>query len=123
MAVLLAALAMFESGNDDLARGKDGEVSRYQILKSVWHNHTPSRAYDSKEIGETVARAELTKRIDNFVRETHRLPDYREVYALWTKPSMLRNVRFNVDRMPQYIRKRCSRFKNLAQEIAQQRLP
>ncbi|MEI6076728.1 MAG: hypothetical protein WCS94_14190 [Verrucomicrobiota bacterium] len=32
----LKALGALESGNNDLARGKAGEVGRYQCLKSVW---------------------------------------------------------------------------------------
>jgi hypothetical protein len=37
----LLALALVESGGDDLAIGKAGERGRYQISRAVWKQHAP----------------------------------------------------------------------------------
>lgn len=112
--LLLMALAMFESGVDDSAVGMNGEVSRYQIRKMIWHQHTISTAYNDAELSEKVARAELAKRINWFVASKHALPDYRSVYALWNAPGRFRKADFKVSRLPKTIRSRCDRFRNVA---------
>ena len=38
----LEALSMIESGNNDLAVGQAGEVSRFQIRPQVWRQLQPS---------------------------------------------------------------------------------
>lgn len=39
IALLLAAISAVESGDNDLAVGKRGEVSRYQMLPAVWSRY------------------------------------------------------------------------------------
>ena len=39
-AIYLPALSQLESGDNDRARGRHGEIGRYQCLKSVWHTAT-----------------------------------------------------------------------------------
>ncbi|HXG49204.1 MAG TPA: hypothetical protein VNO52_16390, partial [Methylomirabilota bacterium] len=41
---LLEALSLIESGNNDRAIGRAGEVSRYQILPTVWRRYSHSAA-------------------------------------------------------------------------------
>jgi len=52
------ALAVVESGGDDGARGRHGEISRYQILRPVWRRATglPYRAALDPEQSLVVAR-------------------------------------------------------------------
>src|SRR2546426_8121216 len=39
------ALGMIESGNNDRAVGRAGEISRYQIKKNVWRKYSSSSRY------------------------------------------------------------------------------
>src|SRR4051812_33425872 len=50
------ALGMIETGNNDREVGKAGEVSRYQILPSVWKAYSNSREYQNPEVSLQVAR-------------------------------------------------------------------
>ena len=43
------ALGMIETGNDDLEIGGLGEVSRYQIMPSVWRHYSNSHRYHDPE--------------------------------------------------------------------------
>lgn len=39
LTILLAAIALVESGGNDAAIGRHGERSRYQITRTVWRQH------------------------------------------------------------------------------------
>jgi hypothetical protein len=65
---LLDAIAMVESGGNDLAVGANGEVSRYQILPSVWRQYDASRRYGNRWVARAVARKHL-----DYLANTYRL--------------------------------------------------
>lgn len=121
IAILLVALGQFESGNNDHARGKAGEVSRYQILRPYWLEVTNSRNWTSPVQARVVAERILTRRIDHFVRSTHRLPRADEVYALWNKPGWFEASGWRIDKLPAVTRGRCKRFKNLVDSVIHKR--
>ena len=81
----LAALSQIESGNNDHARGRAGEVSRWQILKSVWRAHTslPYSAATNAITAQAVALAVLAERVTAFSAKHGRQPTDAEIYLLW----------------------------------------
>src|SRR6185295_9913445 len=90
---LRESLGMFEtganqpgSGKADRVRGKSGEVSRFQILPSVWHRYTSSTEYDNPEVAWYVTQRILSERITSFRSATGRDPNALEIYLLWNKP-------------------------------------
>jgi hypothetical protein len=60
----LWALGEIESGNDDMAHGRRGEIGRYQCMKAVWHNATaqPFSAATNPAIAATVTQAIIRAR-------------------------------------------------------------
>lgn len=85
----LAALSQIESGDNDLAHGKAGEVSRWQILKSVWKANTaiPIAQATNAITAQHVALKILTDRIAHFTATHHRPPTDIEVYRTWNPRS------------------------------------
>ena len=91
-----AALAMVESATkahpegDDMAIGRDGERSRWQMLESVWEGETTlpfAVAASNVFTAKNVAVAVQSKRVANFVARYHRQPTDCEWALLWQKPS------------------------------------
>jgi hypothetical protein len=116
---LLEALATVESGGNDRAVGRAGEVSRYQIKPGVWRravedNGWKASAKDARA-AKRVANTILEERIKRFKQAVGREPTAREVYALWNAPGLLAQQRWRYERLPQVVRLRCERF---AREIA-----
>lgn len=86
MESLLNALGMIESGNNDKARGRSGEVSRYQIMPSVWRAYrggNPRNEYEATRVASKI----MSDRIERFQSIHGRSPTFRECYTLWNKPS------------------------------------
>jgi hypothetical protein len=98
------ALSMLESGNNDFAIGKDGEVSRYQITKSNWKIYTncndavmfktgpkfvcdfsPTNQDEALEIAEHIMADEVYGD-EGFWVKHHREPTDFEWYLLYSKP-------------------------------------
>ena len=102
------ALSMVESGNNDYAVGRAGEISRYQVLKKEWHSVTNSRAYSHPQTAATVARILLTRRIEQFEQKLHRPPSSFEAYVLWNAPAQALN-----GRATRTVAARARRFANL----------
>ena len=103
-----AALSMIESGDDDLARGQSGEVSRFQIRREVWSqltNAPVSQATDAK-VAEAVARKLAAARCEKFEREHGRVPTDEEFYILWNAPAQIGHPGRSVQ-------ERAERFANL----------
>jgi len=103
-----AALSMIESGDDDSARGQDGEVSRFQIQREVWcqlTNAPLSQASDPK-VAEAVARSLAGTRCAAFARTHGRPATDQEFYILWNAPAQIGHPGRSV-------RERAERFANL----------
>ena len=86
MASLLNALGMIESGNNDKARGRSGEVSRYQIMPSVWRAYRGGNPRNEDEAARVASKI-MSDRIERFQTVHGRKPTFRECYTLWNKPS------------------------------------
>ena len=83
----LKALSEFESGNDDNARGRDGEVSCYQILKSVWLQYGKGLNPKNRDHASLVASRIMRDRTETFCKLRGRMPSEVESYVLWNKPA------------------------------------
>lgn len=79
-----AALSMLESGDNDLARGRAGEVSRYQIMPAVWREYTlqPISSATKADAAEIVAKVIMADRLPESVKVTD-----RQFYLLWHCPA------------------------------------
>lgn len=84
-----SALSMIETGDRDCCVGKAGEISRWQIKRSVWHSNTslPFSAATSQIQAKTVAERVQGVRIAHFKAVHHREPTNVEFYLLWNCPA------------------------------------
>ncbi len=110
------ALGMIETGNHDGEIGGRGEVSRYQIMPSVWRKYSSSMNYRNPEISLEVAQKHWGRLYSQFVRETHRQPTDFDMYVLWnTHYGYYASRGFNPNRLCASVRDRAQRYVNLVQ--------
>jgi hypothetical protein len=98
------ALSMLETGNDDCAVGRCGEISRYQIRAELWPGGNPQNA----KAALTVARNIMQERAQQFQKTHGRSPNDFEFYVLWNAPAQ-------VDHPVSIVVERARRFVNLVQ--------
>ena len=117
---LRESLGMFESGAvlpqrcaADKMRGATGEVSRFQIMPSVWRQYSRSTDYDNPEVAWGVAQRVLQDRVHWFRTATGRKPDATELYLMWNKPGHFQAAGFDVKRVKNLFQQRAQRFANL----------
>ena len=88
-----AALSLLESGNNDAAVGRAGEVSRFQIKPALWERYCgeyPATARFNPQMALRVAQAIMDDRCAAFERHFHRHPTNFEYYILWNAPAQIR---------------------------------
>ena len=98
------ALSMLETGNNDYAIGRCGEISRFQIRAQYWpggNPHNPTAAL-------AVARSIMQTRMERFEQTHGRLPTNFEFYVLWNAPA-------EVDHPFPCVVERAQRFANLVE--------
>jgi len=87
-----SALSQIESGNNDRAIGRAGEISRYQIKPKVWERFAPLQAdWEKPEESLAVVKEAMQARCKNFERSFHRPPTDFEFYVLWNAPAQIRH--------------------------------
>ena len=96
------ALAMLESGGDDRAVGRAGEISRYQIRPELWPGGNPQNT----GVALANARRIMAARMAAFERTHGRPPDDFEFYILWNAPA-------EIDHPHPVVAERARRFVNL----------
>jgi hypothetical protein len=79
------ALAMLESGDNDRAIGRAGEVSRYQISPGLWPGGNPLDA----DIALSNKKHIMSSRTAAFEHSHGRAPDDFEFYVLWNAPAQI----------------------------------
>jgi hypothetical protein len=85
-----AALSQIESGDNDKAVGRKGEISRYQILPDVWSAFATDKAnWENPRDALTVAKETMKKRCADFEQTFHRAPTDFEFYVLWNAPAQI----------------------------------
>ena len=98
------ALSMLESGDNDYAVGKCGEISRYQIRAEYWPGGNPHNA----NAALAVARNIMRQRMEQFEQSHGRQPTNFEFYVLWNAPG-------EVDHPVHCVVERAQRFVNLVE--------
>ena len=102
-----AALSQIESGDNDKAIGKMGEISRYQILPDVWDAFAPENAdWENPKDALKVAKEAMKKRCADFEKSHHRAPTDFEFYVLWNAPAQ-------VEKPGNVVTERAKRYCNL----------
>ena len=87
-AAMLSALGQIESGNNDHAVGKAGELTRYQISKAVLKEWPMLELHPECEpLARQVVIGELSHRIFHFEAQHNRQPTIRETALLWHCPA------------------------------------
>jgi hypothetical protein len=81
------ALAMIESGGQDSVVGSHGEISRYQILPSLWRGGSPLNSRTALANAQRIMAA----RVQNFKRANGRAPSDFEFYVLWNAPAQIKH--------------------------------
>jgi hypothetical protein len=113
------ALGEIETGNDDLEIGGAGEVSRYQIMPSVWRQYSSSRCYHDPATSLEVAQQHWSALYARFKQQAHREPTDFDMYVLWnTRYGYYAGKGFSPDRLNAIVRDRAQRFVNLVQSNA-----
>lgn len=113
------ALGMIESGNNDRAVGGLGEVSRYQIMPSVWKHYSDSRSYRDQGAALEVASQHWTWLHEYFEARARRDATDFDMYVLWnTRHGYYAGKGFNPNRLHPVIRDRAERFANLVERGA-----
>ena len=108
------ALGMIETGNDDQEIGGAGEVSRYQIMPSVWKHYSQSPQYQNPDVSLAVAQQHWLALYNAFKKSAHREPGDFDLYVLWnTRQGYYAGKGFNPDRLGPVVRDRAQRFVNL----------
>jgi hypothetical protein len=108
---LFYALGQIESGENDLAIGAVGEVSRYQIRPELWRRYSspgmvPIREADARVVVQRI----LLDRVRSFTARAHRPPTATEYYALWNAPAQVLGSSASMTRT---VAERAERFANL----------
>lgn len=84
------ALSQLESGDDDHASGRSGEVSRYQIQLQIWRRFAGVNAnWQNPADALAVAQKIMAQRCADFQRKFQRAPSDFEFYILWNAPSQI----------------------------------
>ena len=110
----LNALSEFESHNNDRARGKGGELSRFQIPPKIWAHYTSSRDYTNAAVARGVAARICQEQEQGFRRATRRNPTNQELFLLWAAPSKFRSMHYQYSRVSSGTRKNAERFAAIA---------
>lgn len=83
-----AALSMIESGDNDRAHGRDGELSRYQFSPGIIAEFQidAARLNDPAYARQQATRV-MNSRCSGFEHHFHRAPTDVEFYLLWHRPN------------------------------------
>ena len=110
------ALGMIETGNRDHEIGGAGEISRYQIMPSVWRQYSDSRSYQNPKISLEVAQQHWSALYARFKQQARRDPTDFDMYVLWnTRYGYYANHGFKPARLDPVVRENAQRFVNLVQ--------
>lgn len=110
----LEALSLIESGDNDAAVGRAGEVSRFQIMPRVWAHYSRSRAFRDCRVSREVATKHLAELTSWFQRRAGRPASDFDIYVLWNAgPTYYHALRFKPSRVHPVVRERASRYAGL----------
>jgi hypothetical protein len=106
------ALSQIESGDNDFAVGRAGEISRYQIRRELWQKVTnaPLSEATNSAVAISVAKSIALARMENFRQQYNRPPTDSEFYILWNAPG-------EIDHPSHVVRSRASLYANLVSAV------
>ena len=112
----LDAIGMIESGDNDRAIGKAGEISRYQIKPQIWKSYSVSSAWKDVTVSRPVAQRYLETLETRFRNKVGREPSDFDVYVLWNAgPNYYEKVGFSPKKVAPVVRERAQRYVNIRQ--------
>jgi hypothetical protein len=112
----LFALGAIETGNNDNEIGQAGEISRYQIMPSVWKHYSHSSYYENPQVSREVAQQHWSSLRASFKKKTGREPDNFDMYVMWnTCYGYYASKGFHPARLDPVVRDRAQRFVNLVE--------
>ena len=115
----LKALSEIESGNDDNAVGRKGELSRWQIRRSVWEQHFPAKSdyrHFRKHAGNC-AIAHILWLEEQYRKHAKRNPSAAQLYCMWNMGwAGFKRRDCLVSKCPAVVQERAERFANLYSE-------
>ncbi|HEX3856101.1 MAG TPA: hypothetical protein VHY30_02260 [Verrucomicrobiae bacterium] len=100
------ALSMIESGDDDNAVGPGGEISRFQIRRTLWPGGDPQ----NPQVALAVAQGIMRPRLAGFQQSHKREATDFEFYVLWNAP-------WQADHPSTVVTERARRFTNLVELV------
>ena len=122
-------LAEFETGAKratrcagDYAVGSAKEISRFQILPSVWREYSDAPNYHNPNAAWIVTRKILLDREADFRRATGRQWDVVDLYLMWNAPGVYRRSGWDRSKVSRIVLERAQRFESLMQERQRQRI-
>src|ERR1700685_4470830 len=80
-----AALSMLETGDNDNAVGPGGEVSRFQVQRSLWPGGDPR----NPKVALVAAQDIMRPRLEKFLQSHKRPATDFEFYVLWNAPAKI----------------------------------
>lgn len=122
----LRAIAMVESGEEDRCIGRNGEVSRYQILPWIWKSYSPypltiDNIRDPNKSAHTCYLI-LKDHSDELMKITKDYPTIKEVYITYNYGfKRLRKHKYNFSRLPESVKCRAHRVENCYYNILRSR--
>ena len=115
-------LAQFETGATrstrcagDLAVGTHKEISRFQILPSVWREYSREKNFQDPNAAWTVTERILRDREAEFYRATGRSWDATDLYLMWNAPGVYRRAKWDRTKVSRIVLERAQRFALLMQ--------
>lgn len=117
---LKQALGQIESGASKPTRcaadwkvGSRREVSRYQILPSVWRKYSDSRDYQDPSVAWEVTQRILMDRYNQFRAATGREWNAQDLYIMWNAPGVYEKANWDRRKVSRVVLERAERFANL----------
>lgn len=118
----LKALSAFESSSRDAARGRAGEVSRYQILPTTWAEHskipcTPNN-YQDPHVSFIVANSIWEQLRSRYYMTCGHYPTDAETYVMWNRGFNYyarHHLAWNL--LPRGVRDKALRFDNINKQM------
>jgi hypothetical protein len=123
------ALAEFETGAKratrcagDYAVGSAKEISRFQILPSIWRDYSSTPDYHNPNVAWVVTQKILCDRETEFRRATGRQWDAVDLYLMWNAPGVYRRAGWDRSKVSRVVLERAQRFERLMQDRQRQRM-
>jgi hypothetical protein len=119
------ALAEWETGARqagrcpaDFAVGTRKEISRFQILPSVWHEYSSADNFHDPNAAWAVTQKILREREIEFRKATGREWDAMDLYLMWNAPGVYRRANWDRTKVSRVVRERAEHFAALFAERA-----